>query len=292
MLSIIIPVHREPYLDKTINSLLESCITDVEIIIVFDGLVEKISVKKDPRIKIVVIKRGGFRKAINAGIVKSRGDYIMKCDSHCLFAKGFDKILIDSCKENWLIIPSRYSLHENTWKIDKTRPRRDYHYLAFPDLKNYNGGLVVVDWCCKEKRNNIMIDDTMTFQGSCWLANKKYFMEHIGLLDDSPNTYGTFIQEYLEIGMKYWLKGGAIKVNKKTWYAHLSKRGFHYKKRIFSRKFKKDDQAIKSYSWVAKHWINNKEPHTIKTFDWFIKKFLPIPTWDINWQNKWDKLNQ
>ena len=56
------------------------------------------------------------------------------------------------------------------------------------------------------------------------------------------------------------------------------------------RKFKKDKQALKSYTWAAEHWINNKEPNMIKPFSWLIDKFAPIPTWDNNWQEKWNKL--
>lgn len=293
MLSIILPIHREPFLNKTIDSLLDSCVTDIEIIVVFDGQSEEVPIKKDPRIKTITIDRAGMRGAINAGIKESKGEYIMKCDAHCAFAKGFDKILIDSCKENWLIIPRRYSLDEITWDRNKRRPIRDYHYLTFPysTTKNYGKSILNADWCSTRKSNNgIAIDDTMIFQGSCWLANRKYFMEHVGLLDDGIDAYGTFNQEYLEIGMKYWLGGGAIKVNKKTWYAHLSKRGRHYKEKLFSRKYKKDRQSIKSYDWAAKHWIDNKEPNMIHPFSWLIEKFSPVPGWDDGWQDKWNKL--
>ena len=37
MISIIIPAHREPYLQKTIDSLLEGAVGDVEILPVLDG---------------------------------------------------------------------------------------------------------------------------------------------------------------------------------------------------------------------------------------------------------------
>ena len=288
-LSIIIPVHREPYLNKTVDSLLDSCVTDVEILVVFDGHSEVVPLGDDPRVKPITIERSGMRGAINAGLAEAKGTFVMKCDAHCLFAKGFDKVLIDSCKKDWLIIPRRYGLDEATLKIDKKRPKRDYHYLSFPNSteKSYGKSLLCVDWYFS---NDIELDNTMSFQGSCWLANREYFMEHIGFLDDGPEAYGTFIQECLEIGMKYWLGGGAIKVNKKTWYAHLSKRGRHYSKRIFSRKFKKDAQAIKSYTWAAKHWMNDLELGMKYSFAWFIDKFSPVPTWDENWKEIWSKM--
>lgn len=295
-LSIIIPVYKEPFLDKTIDSLLNSCVGDVEILVVFDGSEglglsdqdqshQVVPVKKDPRVKTIVIERVGMRGAINTGLANATGDHIMKCDAHCLFAKGFDKVLIDSCDENWLIVPRRYSLDEISWERNEKNPIVDYHFLNFPIKTHYGYAMSPHGYRLPDSS-----DDTMSFQGSCWLANREYFMKQVGFLDDRIETYGGFAGDQLEMGLKYWLNGGAIKVNKKTWYAHLSKRGHHYVKGLFSRTYKKDKQSVKSYNWAAKHWINNEEPDMIHPFSWLIEKFSPIPTWTDDWQDKWNKL--
>jgi len=263
-LSIIIPYYREPYLDRTIQSVRENT-TNVEIL-PEDG-------------------RNGMRSAINSGLAKAGGDYVMKLDAHCIVCKDFDRIAED-CQENWFMAPRRYSLHEETWTRDEEWPIRDYHYLTFPGTADttYGHSLQVANW---PKTGEAEIDDTMTIQGSCWVANRKYFMEHVGYLDDRPETYGTMAQEQQEECLKYWLGGGEVKVNKKYWYAHLQKRGYHYKKGVFSHRNKKNAQTIYSNEWGTKHWMNNEEPGMIHKFEWLVDKFWPLPDWPENWREQW-----
>lgn len=290
-LSIIIPVFREPYLRQTIDSVLKNVVTEVEVIPVYDGCVEDIGIIVDPRMMAVVLSKNvGMRGAINAGLKVATGKYIMKLDAHCLVPLGFDKVLIDDCKDNWLMVPRRYSIEEKTWTRNKRKPARDYHRLVFPELADHSYGyaLQVAEWKLSGREKEL-IDDTMTFQGSCWLANRDYFMKNVGYLDDSLKTYGPWSQDQQEIGLKYWLKGGEVKVNKKTWYGHLNKRGWHYKERIFSRKHKKDSQSMAGNIWGTKHWMNNEEPGLIHDFAWYINKFWPVPDWPDNWQEVWNK---
>lgn len=287
VLSIIIPAHKEPYLNKTIDSLLDNS-TDVEIIPVLDGWIPEEPIRVDRRVKTITLDEcHGMRGAINAGISVATGKFLSKMDAHCAVAPGFDKVLTDDCAEDWLIIPRRYSLHEATWSRNESRPVRDYHYLFFPSLSNVGYGytLLIQDWF-RRGRGGILIDNLMTFQGSCWVANRKYFMKHIGLLDDRPETYGSFTQDQLEVGLKYWLGGGQVKVNKKTWYAHLQKCGHHYQAGTFSHGYKKTKQVIKSNEWATKHWMNDEEPNMIHKFEWLIEKFWPVPTWPED-RNLW-----
>lgn len=284
MVSIIIPAFRDPFLQKTIDSLLENAQGEIEVIPVLDGFIPEMELKPDPRVKAIRLpKNRGMRAAINAGIAKSHGKFIMKCDSHCLFGPGYDKIMTENCRYNWLMIPRRYSLDEIDWQRNEKRPIRDYHYLAYPDKTKSNGiWLVNVDWTQRTYERNkpkYDIDDTMTFQGSCWLANKKYFMKRVGFLDDRKQAYGSFGGEQLEIGLKYWLGGGKVKIIKKTWYAHLSKRMRHYKAGLFTRDYKIYKNVVGPRTWSAKHWLNNKEPGMIHPFSWLVEKFWPVPTW-------------
>ena len=284
MVSIIIPSYRSPYLNKTIDSLLKSAEREIEVIPVVDGYIPEL-IKNDSRVKPIYLDvHKGMRNAINTGITKSTGEFIMKCDDHCIFGEGYDKILT-SYPENWLMIPRRYSIIEEGWKRNDLTLTKDYHYISFPK----DGSFSIVPWYYTKREAEI--DDTMTFQGSCWLANKKYFMEHVGLLDDRPETYGSFIQEQTEIGLKYWLGGGEIKVNKKTWYAHLGKRMRHYSKRMFSKKHKTEKEVLRGNRWGTKHWMNNEEPNMVHPFSWIVEKFWPIPYWEDNWEEIWKKYN-
>ena len=158
------------------------------------------------------------------------------------------------------------------------------HYLTFPGTDDPKYGYSFQPqplW----KKNDLMIDDTMTFQGSCWVANRKYFMEHVGFLDDTY--YGSFAQEQQEIGLKYWLGGGEVKVNKGIWYAHLFKKRTHYDSAKFSTRHKKDEKHFGGNEYSTKHWMENQEPNMIHPFSWLIERFSPLPGWD-NWQEKYD----
>jgi glycosyltransferase involved in cell wall biosynthesis len=272
MVSVIIPTYKEPYLNKTINSLLEGA-EDIEIIPVIDNYPLDEPILNDPRVKpIILTKNLGMRGAINEGLKVATGEFLMKIDSHCVICNGWDKMMPE---ENWLMIPRRYGLDEEKW--DRNGKIKDYHYLTFPGTDDPKYGYSFQVQPLK-KTNDLMIDDTMTFQGSCWIANRKYFMEHVGFLDDT--NYGTFAQEQQEIGLKYWLGGGAVKVNKNIWYAHLFKKNKHYDTAKFSNRHKKDSKHIKGNEYSTKHWMNDEEKGMIHTFKWLIDKFQPLPGWE------------
>jgi hypothetical protein len=217
----------------------------------------------------------------------AKGEFVMKCDDHIMFAEGFDEVLKNDCAEDWLMIPRRYSLDAENWKIEENgKGPRDYHYLCFPKQgKDHDWGMHGVEWPERTRERldkpEYDIDDTPSWQGSCWFANRDYFMKHIGFLDDRVETYSTFAQEPQEIGLKYWLSGGAIKINKKTWYAHL------HKGKRYGRMYHQDVNTIASHNWSARHWMNDEEPGMIHTMQWFVEEKIPgMPTWEPNWRQE------
>lgn len=288
MLSIVVPAFHEPYLGKTIESLLVNATGEIEIISVLDGWQPDQPLHQDSRVKTVsLIQNKGPRGATNAGIAASSGEFIMKLDAHCSVAKGYDKVLTESCQKNWLMIPKRYSLDLDSFEPNYTRPVVDYMYLSYPTKNGWGFGMYGRDWVrmrWAKSKPEYDIDDVMAIHASCWVANRKYFMQHIYPLDDRVETYGSIAQDHNELALKYWLGGGEVKVNKKTWYAHLNKRWYHYSQGIFSRIHKKDSQYLKSNAWGTMHWINNEEPKMIHPFSWYVEKFWPVPQWPDNWQ--------
>jgi glycosyltransferase involved in cell wall biosynthesis len=175
-LSVIIPGYKEPYIQRTIDSFLASSELgdDLEIIAVLDNPHMAGSVRPNSRVKIIQFNENrGMRAAINAGLELATGDFVMKTDAHCAYAEGFDRIMIENCKDDWLLIPREYSLDENTWGIIKNRPFRDYHYLCFPTWSD-SYGLTMTPQVWRRKNYNFeyLMDDTMIFQGSCWLAKR------------------------------------------------------------------------------------------------------------------------
>ena len=283
MLSVIVPSYKDPILHKTVDSLLDNAQGEIEVIPVIDGYKLDTPLQKDKRLKPIHLKENlGMRKAINAGLKMASGDFVMKTDSHCLYGPGYDRILAEDCKDNWLVIPRRYPLHLAEWRISRAGYIKDYHYLSYPKVSTYGYGTFPIEW--KERTYQRMndpqydIDDTMTFQGSCYFANRKYFMEHVGYLKDAD--YASFFDEPLEVGLTYWLGGGEVKVNKKTYYAHLFKNEKYYQSEDAApRTYKLNRQTRECHSRAAKHWINNEEVGMKHPFSWLVEKFWPVPSW-------------
>jgi glycosyltransferase involved in cell wall biosynthesis len=247
----------------------------------------------EDRPNLQVVKFGqphGMRAGINAGANLATGEYLLKCDAHCAFAYGFDEVLKADCDDNWVVIPPRYSLDAENWKIDDNgKPRRDYHYLCYCDpFKNHDPGMHgVEDWGrCKERSDPMYdIDDNMSAQGSCWLMPKKHFTDFLGGLSEVG--YGSFSQEFQEIGLKTWLGGGRVVVNKKTWMAHLHK-GSRYG-RMWHMSRKDHEGIVASHAWSSWFWMTNQPfKGRVHNIDWLIDKFWPIPTWPEDWKTKYD----
>lgn len=286
-LSVIIPAYAEPYLQKTVDSLLESSVLgkDLEIIAVLDGPWLRSPLRQDPRVRVVETPHFGLRPAINAGLAIAQGEFVMKVDAHCAFGPEFDRLMVENCADNWVSVPRRYSLEESSWRPARLGHPRDYHYLNYPVwVEDYGYSMAAYHWDRRGVRTPD-IDDTLIFQGSCWMVNRRYFDGLIGKLDDSKKTYGPYWFEYLEVGLKYWLTGGEVKVNKKTWYAHLVKKERHYEQGQ-GRHYKTGFSLIPYGTWAVKHWLNNHEPGITKSFQWLIEKFWPVPTWPEE-RGKW-----
>jgi hypothetical protein len=59
----------------------------------------------------------------------------------------------------------------------------------------------------------------MSFQGSCWFTPTANFLR-LGPLDQANYN---FYSESIEVGMRQWMSGGRVVINKATWYAHYHK---------------------------------------------------------------------
>lgn len=255
MISIIIPSAKDPCLQKTIDDLRTKAEDEIEIIVVLDGKWDEI---ENADAVLFNEKRMGMRASINRGAEASRGEYVMKIDSHCMLDKGFDVKLLTHIQDDWVVIPRRYRLDIETWKITDDAPV-DYERIMILADKLHG----VVSKGRTEIRRNIMIDEDMVFQGSCWLMSRKHWKWLGGLQEEG---YGTFTQEPIEIALKTWLGGGKVMINKNTWYAH--------KHRKFKRTVGIDSEEVRrGNAYSRDFWINNRWPDRIHDYDWLVKKF-------------------
>lgn len=306
MLSIIIPSRNSEYLQKTIDDLLLKAEGDVEVIVVLDGYWPTIPVKQDKR--VIVLHKGtvhnspGMRDCINTGIAIAKGDYFMKIDEHCMVDQGYDVKLAADCTDDMVVIPRRYRLEPETWTLSTDgRPPIDYMYIAYPYERPFDitCGLHGSEWKQMHfDKKEILIDDTMSWQGSCWFVSRKWW-NFIGELE--TDKYGTFTQEPQEIGLKTQLGGGRLVVNKKTWYAHFHK-GAKGKGYGFSNtQWRAHQQGCEiGRTFCTDYWMNNRWEKQVRSFEWLLEKFWPVPTWPADWKERikideltdYSKLNQ
>ncbi len=283
MLSIVIPSRNELFLAKTVDDIFAKAKGEFEVVVILDENDQPLT----PRPGLRVIKKEGkpgLRSAINQGIKASTGKFIMKCDAHCMFGEGFDVILTAECEDNWVVIPRRFSLEPKDWSIRTHRPTIDYEYFCFPWVEELSSMRTGGKWHARTaERQDILIDDDMAFQGSCWLTTKQHLLNINGFEYDATGC--EFILESEELANKTWLSGGRCIVNKKTWYAHLHK-GAEYGRGYFLNKKPMKVQRIHHNLF----WMNNKWPKATKKMEWLIEKFMPIPGWPLNWRDeKWER---
>ncbi len=276
--SIIIPARNERYLTPTVQGLLANAHGDVEILVMLDGGVPEVTpLPTDKRVRVFrrrvdATHEAGMRFCINEGAAAATGKYLLKCDAHCIFQPGYDEALKADCEENWLVVPTRHSIDATNWTM---RPRGwNYHILTFPYLPSmYGEGLhaVTFGWelnkVINRERQGVLIDDLMSFQGSCWFQHKALF-DRLGPLDHT-NYY--FYQEAQEVGLRVWMTGGRCVINKKTWYAHLHKgkeegRGFY-----LSLARKRDSER-----YATDYWLNDRWPGATRTFYSLVEQFWPL----------------
>jgi glycosyltransferase involved in cell wall biosynthesis len=290
LLSVLIPSRNEQFLPQTIADLFAKAAGEIEIICCLDGYWPSPPLPEYPNLHIIHRSQPrGMRAAINAAASIAKGKYLMKTDAHCMFDEGFDEVLKANCDDNWVVIPSRYSLDAENWCwLDTGKSRVDYHYLCCPfkNKKDNDPGLHGVEWRdrARERKDKpeFDIDDEMSFQGSLWFTPKAHF-ERIGGLPEEE--YGGFIQEPQQLGLKTWLSGGRVVTNKLTSYHHLHKGNKYGRGYVIGA-----SNLHQGSIYSTDYWLNDRWPGRVHNFEWLIEKFWPVPSWPDNWQDEWQRL--
>jgi len=241
-LSVIIPSYKDPLLTKTIESLLVNSElgNQLEVIAVLDGYWPTFKIVQDPRVRYIHLgKNRGMRGAINAGVEAARGEYLCRTDEHCMFAKGFDKSMTDYCRPNWIMTAKRYFLDPVKWEVMPDLPPVGHEKLVIQGGIKFSGQR----WSSRDKiQEKRKLSETMAMQGSCWVMPRKWWHDVIGELQ--TDGYGPHYQDSHEMVFKTWQAGGALVLNKRTWFAH--------KHRSFSRTHSegtKENPANREAGW-------------------------------------------
>lgn len=294
-LSILIPARNEMFLAKTIENILQNIEGATEVIAVLDGAWSDPPIPQNERVSIIYNNQSiGQRAATNQAARLSKAKYLMKCDAHCSFDKGFDIKMMKEMHDDWTMVPVMKNLHAFDWVCPDGHRR--YQGPSGPCKECGKETTRDILWRAKDSPNSVSycfdatphfqyfgdfakrpegqgeITETMSLQGSCWmLARDKYW--ELGICDEAFGSWGS---QGIEVAVKTWLSGGAVMVNKKTWYAHMFRTqggdfGFPYP-------ISGADQE-KAKSTARDLFFNNKWPKQVRPLSWLVEKFWPVKGW-------------
>jgi glycosyltransferase involved in cell wall biosynthesis len=276
LISIIIPSRKEKFLNQTVNDVLAKSRGKIEVFVILDGYdLPETELINDSRLKYIRLPYSvqmTKRIGVNEAVKQANGEFVMALDAHCMMAEGFDVVLARDCEDNMIMIPRRYKLDPERWAINPRWQPIDYEYWMWQPLKeghyfkNYG-------WSGrKNDRKDIMIDDTLTFQGSCWIMKKTYFEKMNYMRIEGYTAWG---QEDVELTLECWSTGGRVVVNKNTYYCHL------FKGKVYGRMYRSNyNQHSESRRFAYDYWVNKNMDRLAPVMN----KFMPIPNFPKDWQ--------
>lgn len=292
-LSILIPARNEMFLARTIQDILENKTGSTGIIVGLDGQLSEPPIASHPDITIVYMSQSIGQRAMTNRLCRlSKAKYVMKVDAHCAFAKGFDTTLMADMQDNWTVAPTMRNLHVFDWVCPQGHRRyqgpsgpcevcgeateRDivWNPKQSPESTAYrfNKDLEFKYWGEYKARQQGDIVDSLSLQGSCFMMTREKYWE-LNICDENWGSWGG---QGAEVALKTWLSGGEVKINKKTWYAHLFRTqggdfGFPYPNPGNEQKKAKDS--------LRDTFLNDKWPLAKIKLNDLLEKFAPVPDW-------------
>lgn len=204
-LSIVIPSRSEPYLQKTIEDILEHSKESIEVLVGLDGeqfpflyLDERVDCIAAPQVV-------GQRSMTNLLVELSKGKYIFKVDAHCSFSQGFDRTLLEQMDDKTILAPMLLPLYGESWSINGKKQMKQFAFDSNLVMQHVEGEA----------------GETMCLQGSAWMVSKEnYYNWNLG--DESLGSWGG---QGTELGVKAFLNGGRCMTTDKAYYGHVFRHG-------------------------------------------------------------------
>lgn len=178
--SIVIPLYnKEPFIEKTIQSVLNQTIQDFEIIIINDGSTDASQAKvddiKDDRIVIYTTKNKGVSHARNYGIHKAKGKYIAFLDADDYWSQAY----LESIKNLIQKYPNE-SVFASALKI---KTNKSTYNASYKDIKR-NSQDCVVDYFEASQNHSILHCSSSVFNKNA-LAEIGNFDENLSTSEDT-----------------------------------------------------------------------------------------------------------
>jgi len=294
MLSVLIPARNEIFLARTVEDILSNIEGDTEVIVVLDGAWADPGLPQDPRLTVVYLPEAvGQRAATNLACRIATGKYVMKCDAHCSFDKGFDVKMCTKMKPEFTMVPKMYNLHVFDWVCPEGHRRyqgpsgpctkcgkdtvRDVLWRAKPSPETtamrFDRDLRFQYWSAYKKRQQGHIVETMSILGACFMLTREKYWE----LDICDEKHGSWGQQGTEVACKTWLSGGRLVCNKNTWFAHM----FRTQGKDFSHPYPISGSQVEHAREYSKHlWLGNKWHKAKRPLKWVFEHFAPVPEWN------------
>lgn len=278
-LSVLIPARNEEFLQRTIDDVFKHSEGDTDVWVALDNWENppKINVKRGG----VISTRLGQRGATNALARMSNAKYVMKLDAHCSLSQGFDVKMMEVMDDDTVVVPSLCNLHAYDWvcenghrhfqgKYDEceqcksTKLSKDVQWkiIAKPIMSSFYFDTTLHFQYC-EKQSEDIVSETMSLQGSCFMANRDKYWE-LGLCDEFLGSWGS---QGTEVSCKTWLSGGYVLSTKRAYYGHQFREteGFPYLNKV--------EDIFRARDSVQDMFLGNKWDKQVKSIQWLIEKF-------------------
>ena len=297
-LSVLIPGKNEEFMQQTIDDVLRNSGEQTEVIAILDGYISNPPIKStDPRLTVIYnVESVGQRAAANQAAKIAKGKYVMKCDAHCAFDKGFDVKMLQAFKEvgdDVTMIPLMRNLHAFDWVCPDGHRR--YQSPSGPCTECGKPTVKDIVWIAKPSPQSVSfrfdktphfqyagewgkmqtgdLTETMSIQGSCFMCTKEKYFE-LGLCGEEFYSWG---QQGIEVACKTWLSGGRVLCNRRTWYAHM----FRTQGGDFGFPYKQDNHLVNENRRISRDmFVNDKWPLAKRKFQWILDHFNP-PDWGV-----------
>ena len=328
-LSIIIPARNEQFLAKTIEDILTNAEGDIEVIALADGYWPEPKIVDDQRVTLIHHSKAiGQRQSTNEGARLSRAKFIMKCDAHCSFDKGFDVKLMDGCEKDWTVVPRMYNLHIYDWLCEECGHRTYQANDTKCEQCGSRGVKMEMVWKKRKTPSDYMwFDPDLKFR---YFDNNAFKLFINGRIDSESKkglktkyhhryrewAQGDITDQMCCIGAcwlmhrdRYWELEGmdeghgswgqmGVELACKSWLS--GGRQVVNKKTWFAHLFRTTSSLKFPYNISSRDtnkardysrdlWLGNKWHKAIHPLLWMIEKFGPLPGWDNLQETKDDR---
>jgi glycosyltransferase involved in cell wall biosynthesis len=208
LITVIIPTGKNEKLkniNKTIECVIDSASTEIEVLILADGWVPE-GIDKRAKISSSSVNLGE-RGTTNRGFKEASGDYILRIDAHCDMSDDWDETLLKQYKENTISLCCLDALKEDTWAS-----------------LGHNYTFVYVTPSCDEKwwgyykeDNGLICEPSMSLTGCGWFCSKQFFLDHLQF-DEDLSKWGCIGPE---LTAKIERANSFIMINKNVTCLHL-----------------------------------------------------------------------